>query len=57
MHPTPEFYTVAEVARALRVSAITVRRYVRAGKLPAVRLAREYRVSPAALTLFLAAKR
>lgn len=38
------FRTVAEVARQLRVSNMTVYRLVRAGDLPAVRVGRGYRI-------------
>lgn len=47
------YYTLAEVARRLRISVKTVRRYVREGRLAAVRLGREYRVSAEALIEFL----
>jgi excisionase family DNA binding protein len=38
------FLTVAEVARSLRVSNMTVYRIIRAGDLPAVRVGRGYRI-------------
>jgi excisionase family DNA binding protein len=38
------FLTVAEVARALRVSNMTVYRLVNSGQLPAVRVGRGYRI-------------
>ena len=38
------FATVAEVARQLRVSNMTVYRLVKAGDLPAVRVGRGYRI-------------
>lgn len=38
------FLTVDEVARYLRLSAMTVRRAILAGELPAVRAGRQYRV-------------
>ncbi len=38
------FVTVAEVARQLRVSNMTVYRLVRSGQLPAVRVGRGYRL-------------
>ena len=34
----PKFYTAEEIARLLRISTETVRRYVRTGKLKAVKL-------------------
>ena len=38
------FATVAEVAKQLRVSNMTVYRLVKAGQLPAVRVGRGYRI-------------
>jgi excisionase family DNA binding protein len=38
------FLTVAEVARQLRVSNMTVYRLVKSGQLPAVRVGRGYRL-------------
>ena len=38
------FMTVAEVARTLRVSNMTVYRIVKSGDLPAVRVGRGYRI-------------
>ena len=38
------FYTVAEVARALRVSNMTVYRLINSGQLPAVRVGKSYRL-------------
>ncbi|MGO9558112.1 MAG: helix-turn-helix domain-containing protein [Acidimicrobiales bacterium] len=39
-----KFYTVAEVAQALRVSNMTVYRLVNSGQLPAVRVGKSYRL-------------
>jgi len=39
------FLTVAEVARGLRVSNMTVYRLVNSGQLPAVRVGRSYRIA------------
>lgn len=49
----PPYYTLEEIAKRLRVTVATVRRYVRAGRLDAVRLGREYRVRRDALDRFL----
>ncbi|MDA8039201.1 MAG: helix-turn-helix domain-containing protein [Actinomycetota bacterium] len=38
------FYTVAEVARVLRVSNMTVYRLISTGQLPAVRVGKSYRL-------------
>ena len=45
--------TVAEVARAMRVSKMTVYRLVHAGDLPAVRVGRSYRVDENAVRDYL----
>jgi len=39
-----EYLTTEDIARHLDISVATVRRYIRSGKLSAVRLEREYRV-------------
>lgn len=46
--------TVDEVADELRTSSTTIRRYLRAGKLPGFRLDQSWRISRAALDAFLA---
>ncbi len=38
------FFTVAEVAQALRVSNMTVYRLISSGQLPAVRVGKSYRL-------------
>lgn len=43
------FATVAEVAKRLRVSNMTVYRLVKSGQLPAVRVGRGYRIREADL--------
>ena len=45
--------TVAEVARAMRVSKMTVYRLVHAGDLPAVQVGRSYRVNEDAVRDYL----
>lgn len=54
-------YTIGEVARILKVSRETVRRYVRSNRLGAVRkpvrgLKKEYRISEDALAVFRASQ-
>jgi excisionase family DNA binding protein len=39
-----KFYTVAEVARVLRISNMTVYRLISSGQLPAVRIGKSYRL-------------
>lgn len=43
-HMTANFLTVAEVAKLLRVSNMTVYRLISAGELAAVRVGRSYRI-------------
>ncbi len=40
-----EFYLVEELAEKLRVSNMTIYRYIKAGKLYAHKIGREYRIS------------
>ena len=47
-----ELLTVDEVAKLLRISSISVRRYVAAGSLPAVRVGRSVRIDKAAVEQF-----
>ena len=47
-----EFYTVDETARLLRVSPITIRRYIATGQLEAVRVGRGVRVHREAIDRF-----
>jgi excisionase family DNA binding protein len=50
------FVTVAEVAKLLRVSNMTVYRLVQAGQLPAVRVGRSYRIREEDIDKYLAAQ-
>lgn len=51
MNQTPEsdLLTVAEVAGRLRVSSMTVRRWIADERLPAIKIGRTHRVEAAAL--------
>lgn len=54
MNEKPIYYTVEEVKDILKVSIETVRRYVRSGKLPAIKLGNKYiRISHEDLNNFL----
>ena len=52
--PRVRYLTVAEVAEVMRLSRMTVYRFVQRGDLPAVRVGRSYRVPADALERFLA---
>ena len=47
------FLTVAEVAEMLRVSRMTVYRWIHAGDMPAVRFGRSFRVPATAVEAFM----
>ena len=48
-----ELLTVQETARALKVTALTIRRYIADGRLPAVKVGRGVRVRKEAVEQFL----
>lgn len=48
-----EFYLVEELAKRLRVSNMTIYRYIAAGKLTAYKIGKEYRIAPSAFDKFL----
>lgn len=41
---TKEFYTAQELAEKLRVNIMTIYRYIKAGKLKAYKLGKEFRI-------------
>lgn len=51
-----KYYTLQEVATILKVAYITVYRWVRAGRLLAVKAGKQYRVDQEALDKFLAGR-
>lgn len=48
-----EFYLVEELAERLRVSNMTIYRYVKAGRLKAYKIGREYRIDKTEFNNFL----
>ncbi|HRN69735.1 MAG TPA: helix-turn-helix domain-containing protein [Candidatus Woesebacteria bacterium] len=48
-----EYYTLEEVSEMLKVAYLTVYRWVRSGKLEAVKAGKQYRVSQIQLDKFL----
>jgi excisionase family DNA binding protein len=56
MH-NPDFYLVEELASKLRVNKMTIYRYIKAKKLSAFRLGKEYRIEKAEVNRLLEANR
>ena len=48
-----EFYTAQELAEKLRVNIMTIYRYIRAGKLKAYKLGKEFRIDKKEFNNFL----
>jgi excisionase family DNA binding protein len=48
-----EFYTIQEVADLLKVAYLTVYRWIKAGKLDAVKAGKQYRISKRVLEKYL----
>lgn len=53
----PNFLTVQEVADVLRVSQLTIYRYITANKLTAYKFGRDYRIFKADLNEFIQARK
>lgn len=51
--PNNELFTIEEVAEKLRVAYLTVYRWIKAGKLEALKAGRQYRIKQEALDRFL----
>jgi len=52
-----KFMTIKEVMETLRVSQLTVYRYIKAGKLPAYKVGRDYRIKETDFKKFLESKK
>lgn len=50
-----EYLTTEEIANLLKVNIVTVRRWIKSGRLPATFLAKEYRVTKPDLESFIKA--
>lgn len=55
MQSTPDFFLVDELATKLRVNRMTIYRYLKAGKLEAHKIGKEYRISRETFEKFLVA--
>jgi excisionase family DNA binding protein len=53
--PYPQFLTIPQVAKALQVVPLTVRRLIKSGKLKASHVGRRIRIRPADLDKYLEA--
>lgn len=51
-----KYYTIEEIAEILRVTYLTVYRWIRAGKLEAQKAGKQYRISQSQLDNFLTTK-
>ena len=49
-----EFYTAKELAEKLRVNIMTIYRYIKAGKLEAYKIGKEFRIEKKEFNKFLA---
>ena len=52
-----KYYTIREVAKSLKVVYLTVYRWIRSGKLEAVKAGKQYRISDRHLSKFLKLRR
>jgi putative resolvase len=48
-----QYYTIEEVAKMLKVAYLTVYRWIKAGKLKAVKAGKQYRIERSALDKFI----
>lgn len=48
-----KYYSIVEVAELLKVAYLTVYRWIKAGKLEAVKAGKQYRITQVALDVFL----
>ena len=55
-HSRARFLTVSEVADLMRVSTMTVYRFIKAGDLPSVRVGKSYRIREDDVDAFLASR-
>jgi excisionase family DNA binding protein len=55
-HARARFLTVAEVADLMRISTMTVYRFIKAGELSAVRVGKSYRIREDDLDAFIASR-
>ena len=53
MKQQKEFYTARELAKKLRVNIMTIYRYIKAGKLKAYKIGKEFRIEKKEFNKFL----
>lgn len=52
-YSSSDFYTVQEISQILKLSAITIYKYIREQKLQAIEFGGHYRISKSSLTSFI----
>ena len=57
MEKSPDFYLVEELAEKLRVNPMTIYRYIKAGKLEAHKIGKEYRIAKIEFDRFILASK
>lgn len=53
MNPRDEFYTAEELATKLKLNVMTIYRYIKAGKLKAYKIGKEFRIEKAEFERFM----
>lgn len=53
MIPKDDFYTAEELAKKLKLNIMTIYRYIKAGKLKAHKIGKEYRIGRAEFERFM----
>jgi len=48
-----DYFNLKQIAKKLKISVITIRRYIKSGKLNAKKIGRDYRISSIELSNFL----
>ena len=54
---TEQYYTIAEVAKMLKVAYLTVYRWIQSGKLTAYKAGKQYRIKKEDLDIFMTTKK
>ena len=57
MNMTNEYITTGDIAKIFKINVLTVRRWIKSGKLPAIFLGKEYRVKKSDFDSFIQKRR